>query len=123
MHTLVAKPAARKQRRHSSEFKRQVVEASLQPGVSVAAIALANGLNANYLRRWVREHREGSKQSEPTREIIEASPSAVVPVTVATNTPPAEIRLDIRRGGTAVQIAWPVDAVASLGRCLRELLG
>lgn len=53
MDTLVLKPASRKRRRHSEEFKRQVVEACLEPGVSVAAIALANGLNANYLRRWV----------------------------------------------------------------------
>jgi hypothetical protein len=29
----------------------------------------------------------------------------------------------VRRGGTTVQMAWPVDAVASLGQCLRELLG
>jgi len=56
MDTLVAKLAERKMRRHSEEFKQQVIEACLQPGVSVAAIAL----NANYLRRWVREHRAAS---------------------------------------------------------------
>jgi len=33
-----------------------VIEACLRPGVSVAGVALANGLNANYLRRWVKEH-------------------------------------------------------------------
>lgn len=46
----------RRHARYSDEFKRQVVAACLAPGVSKAAIALANGLNANMLRRWVRPH-------------------------------------------------------------------
>ena len=37
----------------------QVVAACLQPGVSMAAVALANGLNANLLRRWVKAVRGG----------------------------------------------------------------
>lgn len=122
MHTLVAKPTRRTRRRHSEEFKRQVVEACMQPGVSVAAIALANGLNANYLRRWVRAQREESVPGKPTSDMIESSPTAMVPVTVATSTSPVEIRLDVRRGGTTVQMAWPLEAATSLGQCLRELL-
>lgn len=51
MDTLVAKSEERRRRRHTEEFKRQVIEACLEPGVSVAAIALANVLDANYLRR------------------------------------------------------------------------
>jgi transposase len=102
------------------------VEACLQPGVSVAAIALANGLNANYLRRWVREYRETGERREPRGEVVEEGTAAVIPVTI-TAVPPSdlpmlEIRLDVRRGGTTVQMAWPVEAAASLGPCLRELL-
>lgn len=122
MHTLVARPARRARRRHSEEFKRQVIEACLQPGVSVAAIALANGLNANYLRKWVKAHREESEQGRPTSEPFDAQPSALVPVTVAASAPTPEIRLDVRRGATTIQMAWPLEAVASLGQCLRELL-
>lgn len=122
MDTLVAKPARRTRRRHSEEFKRQVIEACLQPGVSVAAVALANGLNANYLRQWVRAHREESEQGRPTREAVAARSSAMVPATVTTNSPSSEIRVDVRRGGTTVQMAWPLGAAASLGQCLRELL-
>ncbi len=118
MDTLVAKPARRGRRRHSEEFKRQVVEACLQPGVSVAAVALANGLNANYLRQLVRAHRESFERGE----VLAVQPTAVVPVRVAESAPPVEIRLDLRRGGTTVQMAWPLEAAASLGQCLRELL-
>ena len=46
-------PATRKRGRYSSEFKRELVAACRAPGVSVASIALANGINANLLRRWV----------------------------------------------------------------------
>ena len=123
MDTLIAKPAPRRTRRkHDAEFRAQVIEASLHPGVSVAAVALANGLNANMLRKWVREHRQAGEPDQPEIELPATLPSAMVPVTVAPNAPPAEIRIDVRRGGTTVQMAWPLESVASLGQCLRELL-
>lgn len=34
-----------------------MIAACLQPGVSLAAVALANGLNANLLRTWVKAYR------------------------------------------------------------------
>ena len=43
----------RRRRTHSEEFKTELVRACSQPGVSVAGIALANGVNANLLRRWM----------------------------------------------------------------------
>ena len=49
----VAIAGRRQRRRHSPEFKASVIEACRRPGVSIAAIALANGLNANMLRKWV----------------------------------------------------------------------
>lgn len=123
MDTKVVKVASRRtRRRHDPEFKAQVIAACLQPGVSVAAIALANGLNANMLRKWVRDRQVESSGGPATAERATPS-SAMVAVTVAPNVPAAEIRVDVRRGGTTIQMAWPVDAVVSLGTCLRELLG
>ena len=123
MDTKVVKAAARRtRRRYDPEFKAQVIAACLQPGVSVAAIALANGLNANMLRKWIRD-REVESRGGPLMAERGTPSSAMVAVAVAPSAPPAEIRIDVRRGGTAVQMAWPVDAVAGLGACLRELLG
>lgn len=42
-----------RRRKHGAEFKAKVVSACRKPGVSIAAVALANRLNANLLRRWV----------------------------------------------------------------------
>ena len=39
---------------HDEAFKRELVERSLQPGASVAAIAQGSGINANLLFNWRR---------------------------------------------------------------------
>ena len=41
-------------RKHDEAFKRDLVERSLQPGASVAAIAQDNAINANLLFNWRR---------------------------------------------------------------------
>ena len=45
----------RTRRTHSEAFKQSLIEACGEPGASVAGVALANGINANQLRRWMRE--------------------------------------------------------------------
>lgn len=128
MYAKMAKPAARRtRRRHDPEFKAQVIEACLQPGVSVAGVALANGLNANYLRRWVKEHREqtaGSPGKGAVAVSRQATPTALVPVTLEPPVArePGEIRIDLRRGTTVVQMAWPATHAALLGGVLKDLL-
>ena len=41
-------------RKHSAEFRAEVLQACRQSGASVAAIALRSGLNANVVHRWLR---------------------------------------------------------------------
>jgi transposase len=46
-------------RTYTSAYKRDVVRHCSEPGVSVAAVAMQNGINANLVRRWmVRQRRE-----------------------------------------------------------------
>ena len=42
-------------RTHSLEFKQSAVEASRQPGASIAGVAMAHGINANQLHKWRRQ--------------------------------------------------------------------
>jgi transposase-like protein len=65
----VACAAKRSWRRHSAEFKVRVIEMARQPGTSVAAVALANGLNANMLRRWVHEEAAGGGTSRTAASV------------------------------------------------------
>ena len=70
----------RRRRLHSDEFKADAVAACTQPGMSMAAVALSRGVNANLLRRWVREVELRSTAKVP---IIESRPE------VAPAAPPA----------------------------------
>jgi len=47
-------------RRYDPVSKQRLVEACLQPGVSLAGVALRHGVNANLLRKWVagQQHRQ-----------------------------------------------------------------
>ena len=90
--------------------------ACLQPGVSISAVALANGLNANLVRKWVKEHREGvrsdvvvAEEGGRGRAGREAAPAQFVAVAVgaAPVVSTGDIRLEVRRGETVVHITWP----------------
>ncbi|HMU17037.1 MAG TPA: transposase [Thauera aminoaromatica] len=46
-------------RRHSINFKRAVVEQSLQPGASVSRLARQHDVNANQIFAWRKAYQEG----------------------------------------------------------------
>lgn len=45
-------------RRYDPGSKARLVAACLEPGVSISGLALTHGINANLLRKWVKEARE-----------------------------------------------------------------
>lgn len=120
--TIEARPVVGRRRRrlHSDEFKADAVAAATQPGVSMASVALARGINANLLRRWVRE-----AEVLPAKALAKATPAApaFVPVHLPDPvTPDGEIRIDVRRGATTITVAWPMAAAAECASWMRELL-
>jgi len=110
----VEKPRSRR-RTQPEEFKQAMIAACCEPGASVAGIALANEVNANQVRRWMREQGiEPPSRSLPVRSISaerDAEPAFVpVPIPpIAAKTP--DIRIEVRRGNTAVKIEWPGQEV------------
>lgn len=75
--------AGRRRRRHSEEFKAQVVMASRQPGVSMAAVTMAHGINANLLRRWVCRRAALPHEVVSAKSPSVASRNAFVPLSLA----------------------------------------
>lgn len=72
--------------RYDKAAKRELIEACLQPGVSVARMALQYGINANLLRTWIAAHeRRGSQAATETKAL--AGMPAFVPVVAAPVTP------------------------------------
>jgi transposase-like protein len=134
---MVAEPAKRGWRRHSPEFKSKVIELARQGSGSVAAVALANGLNANMLRRWVREAELGDGQGRTAQVAPRTEMPMFVPVAVpggddgsacAAQAPSPPVRsscpsvvVEIRRGATTVQASLPLDEHSAAW--LREVLG
>jgi transposase len=119
---IEALPASGRRRRrlHSDEFKADAVAAASQPGMSMASVALARGINANLLRRWVRE-----VEMPLTNMLAKAAPvaSTFVPVELPEPVAPAgEIRIEVRRGATTITVAWPMAAAAECAGWMRELL-
>ncbi|WP_145998785.1 transposase [Methyloterricola oryzae] len=51
----MAEHTKRIRRQRSADFKRQVMDACRKPDASVAGVALAHEINANLVRRWLRE--------------------------------------------------------------------
>lgn len=117
--------AGRRRRRHSDEFKAQVVMASRQPGVSMAAVAMAHGINANLLRRWVCERATLPQEVLANSASPGTNHSAFIPLALAApvaDAPSPEIRIELQRGATTVKVNWPTSAAGECAVWLRELL-
>lgn len=111
----------RRRRHHPEEFKQAVIAACCEPGASVAGIAMVNGVNANQVRRWMRER----GIEAPTRRLpmLKEMAPAFVPVPIAPATPESPaIRIEIRRGNAAIKIDWPTHAAGACATWLRDWL-
>ena len=75
--------------RYSKQAKRELVAACIKPGVSVAHMALVNGLNANLLRKWITQYQ--AQVAAPITTDFPASIDAatLVPVTQLNERAPA----------------------------------
>ena len=118
-------------RRHDRSFKAELVRQSLEPGASVSAIALQNGINANLLFNWRREHRRsnGPVQAPAVLLPVQVTPgveATLVRAPAAPTSPPANkpptrsgvIELDV--AGVQLRVRGVVDE-ASLCSVLRAL--
>ena len=127
---------------HGAEFKAQVLAECEEPGASVAAVALAHGLNVNLLRKWLvgrgikrtglpapRSVARVQPAAEPVAGSLEfipvelAQPPAAAheAVTPIATTPTPDIHIELTRAGTRLSIRWPSAQAASCAEWLREL--
>lgn len=105
---------ARHRRTHSIEFKSDLVAICRQPGISVSAVALSHGVNANLLRRWMKQFPDNAKLP------VASAPVRLVPVQVgaATTSSGGDIQLDIQRGVTRIHICWPMAGAEACAQWL-----
>jgi transposase len=90
------------------EEKLRIVKLTLEPGASVAGIALANGVNANQVFRWKRQYERGELKPRSAKRA-----TALVPVTIAAE-PEAP---------TLVESSMPAASLSSAGSVTIEFPG
>jgi len=97
----------------AEDFKKSVVGQCLGSGKSVASVAMANGVNANLVRKWIDKHKVGAQRTEPPRLL----PVSVMPLEepvpagssaqASTQAPDGVIEIDI--GRARVRLRGVVD--------------
>jgi transposase len=107
-------------RRYDPIWKERLIAAALEPGVSIARLALEHGVNANQLRNWVKVLRDRQGVRAP-KNVPACGPSAFVPVVEVTS--PARLQLKASLpNGVLLELA-DADAhalsvfIEVLGRC------
>ena len=85
-------------------------------------MAMANGVNANLARRWVvaAERRGGGALTSSASGAIA---SAFLPLQLpAVQTPPLDIRIELRCGTTTINFSWPCAAASECALWIGALL-
>ena len=127
---------------HDAEFKAQVLAECQRSGASVAAVALAHGLNVNLVRKWLVGRGLTRAGLDAPRTVARTPPGAgspppaalqFVPVELApaasvadagseaTSPSSSEIRIELTRGRTHLCVRWPSTQAAPCAAWLREL--
>ncbi|WP_081615361.1 IS66-like element accessory protein TnpA, partial [Rhizobium freirei] len=83
-------------RRYDPGSKERLVAACLEPGVSISGLALTHGINANLLRKWVKDAREArfSAGSASSRFIPVVAADCSLPVGTSSLEMPVAFRED-----------------------------
>ena len=100
---------------------------SLEPGASVSAISLRNGINANMLFKWRREHLRAAGQRAVSTVLVPvevAAPAEVVaargPMVPASKSSAHNGVIELEVASAQLRVRGPVDE-ASLCSVLRAL--
>ncbi len=99
---------------YSKPFKAQIVQECLQPGVSMASVALRHGINANLVRKWIPAYRDHQAPALP----------AFVPMKLAPATQPDQqmsVNIEVPFGQQKLTVKWPSSDPDGCARFVREL--
>ena len=126
MHTMASEALAQipKKRLYSPEVKEQVVAETQVHGASVAGVALGHGINANIVHRWLRERAGQPSVAQSGFVALSLAPGKgkLAQLNDEPATHAQDIRIDLRRGATVVNITWPVAHAGECAVWKRELL-
>jgi len=83
--------------RRTAELKQAIVAACLEPGASVAGVALAHGVNANLVRKWIAKSQAAGKPRTDTSWLSVLPEATSIPARESTPLGEIEIELESPR--------------------------
>lgn len=93
-------------------FKTQVVQECLQPGASVASVAMSHGINANVVRKWLPPYRNQKLTDLP----------AFLPVKLEPTTQNEKsVSIELPCGQRTMTVKWPASDPDGCARFVRGL--
>jgi len=109
---------------YDPQAKRELIETCFLPGVSVAKLALAHGINANLLRTWMTKHQRQLLAGGSLQRSI-AAPAPFIPVVpVSTCRSPITLPQLAARLPNGIRLEWsalPADQLADVLHLLASL--
>ncbi|WP_223481246.1 MULTISPECIES: IS66-like element accessory protein TnpA [unclassified Pseudomonas] len=92
-------------------FKAQVVQEYLQPGATLSSVAIAHGINANVIRKWLPLYRDQSTSKLP----------AFIPLKSSPKRPTEGLALiELPLGEQSITVKWPTSDPEGCARFIRE---
>ena len=116
-------------RTHSPEFKAMVLAACRLPGASIAAVALAHGINANVAHKWLAGigMKRTGQPSSPAAQ-LPVAPMQFLPVGLSTSclepgvsVGNQDVRLDLDLGAMQVKLHCPRESAPTAAALLHAL--
>lgn len=113
-------PTTPRRRRYDAAVKKQILAECERQGASIAAVAMAHGINANLVHKWrgrAMQRQDAVVAPLPTSFLPVPLPAAGMSATATT-----EVRIELRRGPVTATVCWPMSAVTECAAWLREVL-
>ncbi len=109
---LLSSPVKPQRRRHSREFKEQVLTACNEPGASIASVAHQFNVNANLIHKWRRAAQPGDP--EGNRDFIKVPMLKSAPASASST-----VKIELASTHGPVVLHWPMDPLDALTTWLR----
>ncbi|WP_115658657.1 transposase [Pseudomonas sp. PH1b] len=101
-------------RSYSKSFKAQVIQECVQPGASIASVALSHSLNANLVHKWIRVQAQKGTALQPA--------FIPLPLHETGQGSSTNISIEILHPRGTVKVNWPTYNAAACTAFLRDLL-
>jgi transposase len=111
-------------RYYSQQLKADVIQECRQGSASVAGVALAHGINANIVHRWLHEDERAALllRAQSFVPVTLEQASSALPAVKGGSSATPDIRIEVHKGSSTITVNWPLEGAASCAAWLREWL-